>query len=214
MRTRKNPQEPVRLLVADPPWMFGDKLPGATRGAEKNYTCLTIEQIKAFPIPGPLAGGALLLLWRVSSMVEEAYSVCRAWGFTPKTEMVWVKRTGAVEKVDSDPTSLLTTKQRERVFIVPPLHFGMGRTLRAAHETCIVAHHGKFIPDSLSVRSAFEAPVGAHSEKPEAFYLAAEQLVQRGRRVELFARRRRPGWDCYGDELAMRDDLPHYGHSQ
>src|SRR5208282_1534052 len=134
--------EKFRVLVADPPWSFGDKLPGESRGAEKNYSVMSIEQIKKFPIPDML-DDSLLLLWRVSSQVEEAYAVVRAWGFEPKSEIVWRKMT-----VNGRP------------------HFGMGRYVRAAHETCIIARRGHFKPASLSIRSVFEAPVGKHSEKP------------------------------------------------
>lgn len=81
----------VAALCADPPWKFGDKLPGKSRGAEKNYTVMTTEEIMRLPLP-PLADDGLLFLWRVSSMVEDAYRVMRAWGFEPKTEIVWRKR--------------------------------------------------------------------------------------------------------------------------
>ena len=32
-------------VVADPPWLFGDKLPGASRGASNNYSCLSTDEI-------------------------------------------------------------------------------------------------------------------------------------------------------------------------
>lgn len=62
---------PFRVLTADPPWSFGDKLPGALRGAEKNYSVLTIDGICKFELP-MLADDAWLFLWRVSSQVEDA----------------------------------------------------------------------------------------------------------------------------------------------
>jgi N6-adenosine-specific RNA methylase IME4 len=42
--------------------------------------------------------------------------------------------------------------------------------------------------------------VGAHSAKPEALQDLAERLSP-GPRLELFARRRRAGWTCWGDQL-------------
>jgi|HubBroStandDraft_2_1064218.scaffolds.fasta_scaffold12713_5 N6-adenosine-specific RNA methylase IME4 len=165
-----------RVLVADPPWSFGDKLPGASRGAEKNYRVLTLKDIEAFPLP-PMADDSLLLLWRVSSQVEEAYRVVRAWGFEPKSEIVWRKLTPSGKA-----------------------HFGMGRYVRAAHESCIVARRGRFKPRSRSVRSVFEAATGAHSQKPDEFYDLVEELAE-GPYVELFARRARIGWCQFGDQL-------------
>jgi N6-adenosine-specific RNA methylase IME4 len=167
---------PFRVLCADPPWSFRDKLPGASRGAEKNYRVLSQADIEAFPLP-PLADNCWLFMWRVSSQVEEAYRVVRAWGFVPKSEMVWQKMT-----VNDIP------------------HFGMGHYVRAAHEICIVATRGKVKPASRSVRSLFRAAVGKHSQKPEAFYDRVEELTGEGPYVELFARRQRPGWTCLGDE--------------
>jgi site-specific DNA-methyltransferase (adenine-specific) len=169
-------QRPCGTLTADPPWRFSDKLPGDTRGAERHYPTLSVEEIRQFPLP-PMLPDCYLLLWRVSSMVEEAYSVCRAWGFTPKSEIVWAK---------------LTTGGMR--------HFGMGRHVRASHETCILAVRGKPKPLVRNVRSVFEAIVGPHSRKPDEFYKLAETLCP-GPYAELFARRQRRGWMCYGNEV-------------
>jgi N6-adenosine-specific RNA methylase IME4 len=171
-----------RVLLADPPWKFGDSLPGKTRGASKQYLCLSVAEICAFPIPA-LADDSILFLWRVSSMVEEAYQVVRAWGFVPKSEIVWEK---------------LTKNGKP--------HFGMGRYVRASHETCIVATRGRFKVEDRGVRSRFSAklPVGAdgkviHSAKPDEFYGLVERLSP-GPYVELFARRTRAGWVGIGDQ--------------
>lgn len=164
------------VLEADPPWSFADSLPGSKRGAAKHYSMLGLRDIQRFPLP-PLADDALLLLWRVAAMQEEALAVVRAWGFVPKAEIVWRK---------------LTKNGRP--------HFGMGRTVRASHEVCIVATRGRWKPRSRSVRSVFDAPVGRHSEKPEAFYDLVEQLAD-GPYVRLFARAERPGWVSMGDQI-------------
>jgi site-specific DNA-methyltransferase (adenine-specific) len=169
--------EPARVLVADPPWKFDDHLPGKGRGAGKHYPCMDIVDIWRFPLP-PIADNAVLFLWRVSAMQEEALHVLNTWGFALKSELVWRKLT-----VTGKP------------------HFGMGRYVRAAHETCLIATRGRFKPKSRSIRSVFEAPVGEHSAKPDAFYGLVEQFSD-GPYVELFARRTRPGWSTYGNELA------------
>lgn len=166
------------VVVADPPWRFSDALPGKGRGASAHYPTLSIPEIMRFPLP-PIANNAVLFLWRVASQVPEAYKVCEAWGFTPKTEIVWVKRTETGKR-----------------------WFGMGRYTRAEHETCIVAVRGKPATKSRSIRSTFEAavPGGRHSAKPEAFFDLVEQLVD-GPYAELFARRKRMDWTCIGNEV-------------
>lgn len=169
--------EGVKALVADPPWAFGDKLPGPGRGAAKHYPTMTVEQIKAYPMPEWDAKGAWLFLWRVASMQQEALDVVKAWGFTPKTEMVWVKQTRTGKA-----------------------HFGMGRYLRASHETCIVATRGRVQPNLRNVRSVFYAQTSEHSTKPDEFYDIVRSLVDEPR-VELFARRPNPGFHQHGNEL-------------
>jgi N6-adenosine-specific RNA methylase IME4 len=166
------------VLCADPPWLFGDSLPGTGRGASKNYRCLTLPQICDFPIPD-MAPDSYLFLWRVSSMVEEAYAVVRAWGFVPKSEIVWQKLTK-----NGKPW------------------FGMGRTVRASHETAIIAVRGKPRPLVRNIRSTFSAVAqkAKHSAKPEKFYDLVERLAPRPY-VELFARRQRLGWTCMGDQV-------------
>lgn len=163
-------------ILADPPWRFSDRLPGKKRGAAKNYDVMFTGDIETFPLP-PLADDCYLFLWRVSAMVEEAYRVVRAWGFVPKSEIVWRKRT--------------STGRR---------WFGMGRHVRAEHETCIIAVRGKPKRLNASTRSVFSAPVGIHSAKPDRAYEIIEALAP-GPRVELFARRRREGWTQFGKEL-------------
>jgi len=184
------------VLVADPPWKFKDNLPGKGRGANKHYLTLDIEGIQAFvepedlyrPTKGELtiAGdatapvvdrNAILFLWRVSSMVPAAYNVVASWGFTPKAELVWIKK----------------TRKGNR-------HFGMGHYTRAEHESCIIATRGKVELKTKSVRSTFEASIGRHSEKPDEFYEIVEEMCE-GPYLELFARKHREGWTCLGNEL-------------
>jgi hypothetical protein len=87
-----------------------------------------------------------------------------------------------------------------------PLVSADGR-IRASRETCIVATRGRPQPLAPNIRSTFSAPVPfnadgtyRHSAKPEAFYDLVEKLAA-GPYAALFARRRRPGWLCLGDQV-------------
>ena len=175
--------DPFKVLVADPPWLFDDKLPGETRGASKQYQCMTTYELTKFPLP-PLADDAVLFLWRVAAMQQSALDVVTAWGFVVKTEIIWLKK----------------TSQGNR-------WFGLGRTVRAEHEVCLIAARPGAKVQNHSVRSTFvtdweglSAKVGRHSQKPEEFYDIVEKLYQ-GPYCELFARRQRPGWTCLGDQV-------------
>jgi N6-adenosine-specific RNA methylase IME4 len=173
--------DPFRVVLADPPWAFNDSLPGRGRGAVKHYRCLSVPALCVFPLP-PLAADCTLFLWRVASMPREALDVMRAWGFTPKTEIVWLKRTATGKR-----------------------WFGMGRTVRAEHETCLVGARGRYVTKSKREYSTFEAVASRrHSEKPVEFYDLVERLRD-GPYVELFARRRRAGWTSLGDQVPVTD---------
>lgn len=180
VRLPVGPIMPV-VLVADPPWKFNDPLPGKKRGASKHYACLTLEELKLYPLPPQViaAPDAVLFMWRVASMQEEALALMRAWGFRQYGEIVWQK---------------LTKRGRK--------HFGMGHIVRNSHETCLVAVRGDRIrPAVRNVRSTFDGRTGSHSEKPAEFYRLVERLYPQAHRYEIFARRPRPGWAQYGNEF-------------
>jgi N6-adenosine-specific RNA methylase IME4 len=174
------PQTRFHALVADAPWMFEDK--GSRSGAEKHYNVMTMYDLRHFPLP-LLTDDAPLFFWRVAAMQEEALRVIRAWGFVPKTELVWVKMTSGEEDAK--------------------LAFGQGHYTRAAHETCIIAvrDEKKWKPKVRNQRDVFHAPVGKHSAKPEEFYRIVERMVGPGPIAELFARRTRHGFLTVGYEI-------------
>lgn len=189
-----------QTIICDAAWKFGDKLPGPKRGADKHYHTLTVEGLKRLRLP-PIHRDALLFFWRVSAMPQEALDVVRAWGFTAKSELVWVKTTEAcgaeLGGYVRDPRSGVSKTP------CATAAFGMGRYSRLNHEVCIIAARGKAIDlvQRHDVRSVFFAPVGEHSAKPDAFYSIVEAMTE-GPILELFARRERGGrYTCVGDEL-------------
>lgn len=173
----KNSPTPT-AIVSDPAWKFGDGLPGKSRGASKNYGCLTVPEIVSVMSPHCQDANAVMFMWRVAAMQREALQVLDALGFTPKTEMVWEKLTNSGKAF-----------------------FGMGRYVRASHETCLIAVKGRAFPEARNVRSRFSAPVREHSRKPGEFYALVEQMYPSSRKVELFARIVRAGWEQHGLEL-------------
>jgi N6-adenosine-specific RNA methylase IME4 len=178
---------PYRCIVADPPWAPRDQLSG-NRGAASQYPVMRTAAIGRYlsDLAPPIADDAMLFLWRLSSMPGDALEVAECWGFRVVSEVVWIKRTAR-----------------------GALWFGMGRTVRMAHETCLIAMRGRSsqIRRSASVRSVFEAPVPmlkgrpVHSAKPEAFFRDVVEPLVIGPYLELFARHRRHGWTCVGDQL-------------
>lgn len=176
------------VVAIDPPWPYKDKLPG-TRGAESHYPVMSMDQLYKLELP-PVADDAVMFMWRVASMQNEALTLMHMLGFEPKTEMVWVKtKNGVVEEPASETD----------------LAFGMGRSVRAAHEVCLIGTRGKYskLIQDHSVRSVFFAERGCHSQKPERFYDLVEKMCV-GPYLDVFARRHREGWTCIGDELGTK----------
>lgn len=183
-------------IVADPPWRLDDDLPGPKRGASKFYTTLdtisicNLSNIRGTNIAGfPISDTAILFMWRLSSLQRECLEVIEKWGFNLKSEMVWVKQ---------------TTRGYG--------WFGMGNTVRASHETCVIATRGKYrsLIEDRGIRSVFYAKVPTtdkgkyvHSAKPALFFDIVEQMVPSTQKLELFARQRRPGWTTSGDQIAF-----------
>lgn len=182
--TAIRPIDVLTCLVSDPAWRFSDSLPGESRGASKQYPCMSVDDICAMnPMPPECSRNSVLFLWRVAAMQAEAMRVIAAWGYTLKSELVWLKRT---------KTGLPW--------------FGMGRYTRHAHETCLIATRGRAPVAVRNVRSTFEAPVREHSRKPDEFYRIVEQLYPHAMRFELFARTPRLGWiQQHGNQLGMFD---------
>lgn len=161
-------------IVADPPWEY--RAGKATR-IKPPYPTMSTREIRELPIGALASTMALLFLWCTVGFRSEAVQICRAWGFRPVSEMIWVK---------------LSERQR--------LQIGMGSYVRLCHEPVIIGERGGQTGLVRNVPSVFFAPRGAHSVKPDRFYSMVEPLAPRPR-VDLFARRRRPGWHAWGDEL-------------
>lgn len=190
---------PYGVITADCPWPFRDKLPGPGRGAAKHYRIPgkpreVMTWLRKGEFLPPIADDALLFFWRVGSMQQEAINIMRSWGFSePKSEIVWVKV--GKRKAGKHPA------EGHRLILEEALHIGMGHYVRNSHEICLIGRRGKGgIPPALRERSVIFAPVGAHSEKPEAFYRLVERMTPGARRIDLFARKAHEGFEAWGDE--------------
>lgn len=181
-----------RCAVIDPPWSFDDKV---TRNAPElsvgsGYGTLSTAEIAELPVPELLAPSALVFLWAPDTHIFEAKWLLDWWGLGYKHLAVWVKTYGAtdVEEVEGEGD----------------LDCGMGNYMRKSHEVALLAATPGLRARSdirdRRARSVVVAPRRRHSEKPEELQDAAERLIS-GPYLELFARRRRPGWTCWGDEL-------------
>jgi N6-adenosine-specific RNA methylase IME4 len=68
-------------------------------------------------------------------------------------------------------------------------------------QTCLFGYKDQCICNERYKPNVFCANAARHSEKPDSFYSLIES-VSFAPRLELFARRRRAGWHCWGNEVA------------
>jgi N6-adenosine-specific RNA methylase IME4 len=170
------------VVYADPPYSYrvwGKK--GRGRCAENHYTTMPIEDICALPVADIAARDCALLLWATYPNLERSFEIVKAWGFVYKTvAFTWCKR------------------NRKN-----PNHFmGCGYYTRSNAEICLLATKGSPRRVSRSVRQIIDTPIERHSKKPDEARDRIVQLFGDIPRIELFARERADGWDCFGNEVA------------
>lgn len=181
------------VILADPPWYWrAYSAKGEGRGAVNHYDCLSLDGLMAMrgQIDEYAAADCALFLWAIDPMLPEALALIDAWGFRYKTVgFYWVK-----------------TNRKS-----PGFSTGLGYWTRANPEQCLFATRGAPVRLARDVSRLLVAPRREHSRKPDEVYPAIERLVA-GPYLELFARTRRAGWDCCGDQVGWwTDDQTHGG---
>jgi N6-adenosine-specific RNA methylase IME4 len=169
---------PYSVLYVDAPWRYTNVNTGGsfTSGSVNKYKTLSLAEIKELPIADLCTPNAVLAFWATVPLGEEPFQVIRSWGFTFKTTFFWVK-TGRL---------------------------GMGQYFRGNVEPLMFAVRGKVKPFRLTKQRNFiELPPLKHSAKPPWFRTLVEDCTFElpGKRLEMFARDRMPGWDATGLEV-------------
>lgn len=171
---------PYQIIYADPPWSYRDPAQAGRRGAACKYPVMDLAAIAALPVPTLAANDCVLFLWVTLPLLPEGLRVIDAWGFDYKTTaFVWIK-TNPCAGTD---------------------FFGMGHWTRANAELCLLATRGRPARLSARVRQVIRSPILRHSEKPGEARERIVALLGDLPRVELFARAKTPGWDCWGNEV-------------
>lgn len=172
------PDDKFRVIYADPPWKYGDTREGldkwARTAAEDHYPTMSISDLCALPVKGIVADDAVLFMWVTSPLLAECWPVITAWGFKYKASFIW-------DKVRHN--------------------FGHYNSVR--HEILLVCTRGSCLPDGESnTDSVISIERNArHSEKPGEFISLIESMYKTGKKIELFSRAKREGWESWGNEV-------------
>ena len=161
------------VILADPPWLY-EHTESYTWAPQSNYPVMSLTEICNLSVPEICTKDAMLFLWAPSPKIMEAGEVIKAWGFDYRTAFVWIKN-----------------------------RIGTGYYIRQQHENLLIARRGNPPVPATKNRppSAIMADRRNHSEKPEEAYQAIERMYPGLPKLELFARKRRPGWDAWGQEV-------------
>jgi N6-adenosine-specific RNA methylase IME4 len=167
------------VVVIDPPWPFKTRSPkGQRKSASMHYRVMTLPEIMQLPVRDLLKPHAVVLLWATGAMLAQAVAVMQAWGITYKTELAWrkVTRNGKVR-------------------------MGCGFLARTMHEPILLGTVGKPRKFTPVPPSHFDGIAREHSRKPDEFYRMIGERTPGLRRADVFAREKRDGWDCWGDQV-------------
>lgn len=181
---------PWTTVAMDPPWK---EVGGGGRGAQNHYQLLsTPEILQVIMRKSPLLDAGppkdcALWMWATNNHLPDALWVMEALGATYVTNVVWVKQG----------------------------RLGLGQHFRGGHELLLFGRWGHVACPEPAHRkpSWFGAARGRHSAKPDEAVRLMENhdqgitglpgvgtVEREARRLELFARNKRPGWTTWGLE--------------
>jgi len=180
------PNKKYQIIYADPPWFFAgnygkiskSKLSGF--GAELRYKLMTDDELLGLPVNELAGDNCSLLLWVVNSRIDFGIKVLKSWGFSYKTVAFnWIK----------------TARESG----IPNCRLGYW-TLGGS-ELCLLGVKGSMKPIKHNVRQVVLHHRIGHSVKPAIFRDVIVELFGELPRIELFARQKVEGWDCWGNEV-------------
>ena len=199
------------------------------RSAASNYNTLDMQAIKDLDVSSISADDAILALWIPSALLQDGLNILKSWNFEYKQNIIWVKtkispledikkfiinnKKKVIDLITSSEQSKLTNKLMVDVSdmlncissfsLNNILSMYMGRIFRQTHEIALIGVRGNVYSElqNKSQRSVMLDINKKHSEKTEILQDRLQLMFPNFvNRLELFARRDRPGWTCMGLE--------------
>lgn len=171
------PKKKYQVIYADPPWRYNFSKDNKDK-IEEHYPTMGLEEIKKISVNIIADDNCVLFLWATAPKLKEALEVMDSWGFEYKTNAVWDKQ-----------------------------WIGMGYWFRGNHELLLVGTKGKFSPPNQKelVDSVFRIRRREHSRKPDKIRTLIWNWFRDFDKIELFARQKIEGWDCWGNEVPTEE---------
>lgn len=168
-------------IIADPPWRFqnatGKVAPEHRRLLR--YPTMELHEIMELPVSRLASAQSHLYLWVPNALLMEGLQVMKSWGFTYKSNLVWMK----IRK-DGGPDGR-----------------GVGFYFRNVTELVLFGVRGSMrtLKPGRTQVNVLATRKREHSRKPDEIYDIVESCSP-GPYLELFARFARPGWCQWGNE--------------
>jgi N6-adenosine-specific RNA methylase IME4 len=180
------PDKKYKIIYADPPWAFSSKelqKYGGERftSMDKHYETQSKDWIKDLPVKDIAEDDCALFLWSTDAHLGEAIETMDSWGFKYITvAFVWEKLTATGKTVAN-----------------------LGAWTMKNYELCLFGTKGRML-QYKKVNNIYQKVASErtkHSKKPEKVRQNIELLFGDLSRIELFARQKNEGWDCWGNEV-------------
>jgi len=173
----EKPKGNYDVIVIDPPWHYQDDKVYDSKGFRGTCPYPTMSIEEIKKIEIPSKDDCVMWLWTTNKHIFDCREILTEWGFEIKSILTWDK-----------------------------VNIGIGRWLRSQTEHCILAIKGKPYFQNTTQPTIFQEKRTEHSTKPESFYEIVEKICV-GRKLDYFARKKRAGWDVYGDEVESSHNL-------
>ena len=175
------PNKKYDVIYADPPWKYNKNLNEKGRDVALHYPVMGLEHIKSLPVEKVSKENSILFLWVTFPKMDDGIELIKSWGFKYKTlGFNWVKKN---KKSDS-------------------LFWGLGYYTRSNPEVCLIGTKGSPDIKNNGVHSVIISKIERHSKKPQEVRDKIEKLMgEEVNKIELFAREKVKGWDCWGNEV-------------
>jgi N6-adenosine-specific RNA methylase IME4 len=195
----------------DPPWPVKMRsAKGEAKSAASKYGLMSFEQIGAMPVGDLAAEHCVLRVWTVWPLVWHSGDPDRHYAGADAA------RSRVGECVAKFGARYITGGAWFKRTVTGKPAFGPGYRVRSSCEPFMLCMFGN--PDTPGGRrmrnviesieeDAFDGLRREHSRKPEEAFAWAERYMPGARRVELFSRASRPGWDTWGYEAGKFDPV-------
>tara|TARA_A100000172_G_scaffold29763_1_gene17710 strand:+ start:386 stop:925 length:540 start_codon:yes stop_codon:yes gene_type:complete len=167
------PNKKYNIIYADPPWDI-KKIKRSVRPnqVEMDYPTMKLEDIKNLKVQNLTEKNCVLFLWTIQKYLKNAFDVMQEWGFKYQRTITWDKKNGMCLFGFHHRTEFLLFGYKGKLPMYPKR---------------------KTFPTLVEAKSKY------HSNKPHIF----REYIQKfgDKKIELFARQKVEGWDCWGNEV-------------